>query len=214
MKNEIKAFTQSRLDHVVATITGMDWERKEVYGDFLAQVYFYVSHTTRILAAAGSRFALDRQDIHQSCLKHAAEEKSHELLSFNDLKAIGYSPKDFPELPSTKSLYRSAYYLIEHVNPIAIVGYAYFLECLTVAGGPQVLDRVDAKYGKKASRHLTVHVKEDPGHIEAVEKMLAAVPEFDSEALKESITTVAAAFEGMLLEVTQRSGSQRGRKAA
>ena len=220
MKNEIKNFTQPRIDRVVAALVEPDWTRKEAYADFLAQIYYYVAHTTRILAAAGSRFPLDRQDLHQRCMSHAAEEKSHELLSYADLKTLGYRPEDFTELPATKCLYRSAYYLIERVSPMSLVGYAYFLEWLAVAGGSRLLEIVEPLYGKNAVKHLHVHAKEDPHHIVVVEEMLERLPAADRACIEESIATAATEFERMIREVHARAaigmaeGQRHGLKPA
>ncbi len=214
MKKEMKAYTEAKINHVTKKVLSLNWENPKVYGDFLAQVYFYVCHTTRILGAAGSRFPLHEQKLHLQCMRHAGEEKSHEQLSFLDLKTLGFKPTDFPELPATKALYRSAYYLIERESPMAIVGYAYFLEWLAVAAGLKLLEVVEPIYGQKAVKHLTVHAKEDPEHIVAVEEMIEKLPKECIPYLEEAVSTAAHQYERLLEEIQQRSASAKVKKAA
>ncbi len=205
MRKNMRKMVEEQASKLVDEIRQMDWRNERVYADFLSQIYYYVCHTTRILAAAGSRFPLERQDLHHSCLRHAAEEKSHEQLTLSDLKELGFRAQEFPELPATKALYRSAYYLVERESPVALVGYAYFLEFLAVAGGNPLLEIVGPIYGAKATRHVTVHAKEDPEHILAVERMLESLTEKELAWVEEGLMTAAAQFKAMLGEVRVRN---------
>lgn len=214
MKSKMRKMVEENAKLIVRDVRQMDWSDERVYADFLSQVFYYVSHTTRILASAGARFPLDRQDLHHACLRHAAEEKSHEQLSFADLKVLGFTPKDFPELPATKALYRSAYYLVERVSPFTLVGYAYFLEYLAVAGGLPLLEIVDPIYTAKATRHVTVHAKEDPAHIEAVERMMEGFSEQELAWVEEGLTTAFTQFRAMLAEVQMRNQGRLATKRA
>lgn len=204
MKKDIRNQVEEQAREVVQQLKGMSWDQEAVYADFLSQVHYYVCHTTRILALAAARFPLERQDLHHACFRHAAEEKSHEQLSLQDLRALGTTPDAYSELPSTKALYRSAYYLIEHESPVCLVGYAYFLEYLAVAGGLPLLEIVEPIYGAKATRHLTLHAKEDPEHIKAVESMVGKLGERELEWVREGMRTAAAHFQGLLGEIRAR----------
>ena len=91
-----------QLSHAIDQVR---WEDKQVYGNWLAQTYYYTRHTTRMLSLAGSYFYEDEQKLHERFLTHAGEEMNHELISLGDLKKLGFTLKDFPELPSTRSFY-------------------------------------------------------------------------------------------------------------
>lgn len=213
-KLSIRDFTASHIERVKNTIMSLPWEKREVYGDLLAQTYYHICHSTRLLAAAAARFPVSREELHQQCLKHASEERSHEKLSLSDLEVLGFQLSDFSELPSTKSLYRSAYYLIEHEGPIALFGYAYFLEWIAIAGGVPMHEVTERTFGKKAVKHLHVHTKEDPAHIESYEKKLETFSAVDRECIMESVATTAHEYERMYQEIMARSGAKQGHRAA
>lgn len=214
MSHNIKKMTEQQVNDVVAKVMSMDWENPRVYADFLAQIHHYINHTTRILAAAGSRFPLEQQSLHVQCMRHAGEEKGHENLSMNDIKKLGFRLEDFSELPSTKALYRSIYYLVERESPVAILGYAYFLECFAVVGGLKILEVIEPLYGKDAVKHIAVHAKEDPEHIEAVEAVIASLSREDLAHVEEAMLTTAVEVTRMLDEVQQRAGVKKLRLVA
>jgi hypothetical protein len=209
-KQLIQDFTAPHLELTMNTILEQNWGDQMLYGDFLSQTYFHICHSTRLLAAAGARFDVSRDDLHLRCMQHAAEERSHEKLSVSDLRVLGMKIGDFPELPATKALYRTAYYLIEHVSPVSLLGYAYFLECIGVAGG-RLAEKLEPIYGKQAVKHVSLHAKEDPGHIQAYEGSLNAFSGEDRAAIEESIVTTAYHYELIYREVAARARA-RGSK--
>lgn len=213
-KTTVKAFTQPQIERVAARIVGMDWQNKRLYGDFMAQTYYHICYSTRLLAAAAARFTVEQEHLHQQCMKHAGEERSHEKLSLSDLKTIGFTLADFSELPATKAMYRSNYYLIEHVSPLSLFGYAYFLEWVAVRAGSQMLAGVEKLYGANAVKHIHVHTKEDPEHIEVYEKQLDTYSGKDRAVLEEAIETTAFGFERIFEEIQARSGAVARKKAA
>lgn len=214
----MREFTQPHIDRVGGKILAMDWKNSRVYGDFLAQTYYHILHSTRLLAAAAARFTPEQEQLHLQCMKHAGEERSHEKLSLSDLAELGYSLKDFPELHPTKALYRAQYYLIERENPLALFGYAYFLEWIGVAVGPEVMKTLEPFYGKNAVKHLHVHTREDPEHIEMYEKQLDQFRGADRKVIEEAVATTAADYERIYDEIRARAGKVRkdapGKKAA
>lgn len=203
MGKKVKEFTRPHIERVMGTLNGMDWKNPDVYGEFLAQTYYHICHSTRLLAAAGARFQVDQDKLHLQCMKHASEERSHEKLSLSDLKEIGRRLEDFPELPATKSLYRSIYYLIEHSSPITLFGYAYFLEWLAVEASPLEAE-LSSIYGAKAVKHLHVHAHEDPDHIKAYEDALDRVSGREHMHLLESIESTGYNYERIYDEIKKR----------
>lgn len=206
-RKTMKEFTRPEIERVTETILGLDWKNSRVYGDFLAQTYYHIRHSTRLLAAAAARFTPEQETLHLQCLKHAGEEKSHEKLSSSDLEAVGHALGEFPELPATKALYRSQYYLIEHENPLSLFGYAYFLEWIAVEAGSKVIGMAESFYGPKAVKHMHVHTREDPAHIAVYEKQLDEFTGPDRAALEESVRTTAADYERIYREIEARAAA-------
>lgn len=210
-KQTIKEFTQPLLDELFSVIVPMDWKNPKVYGDFLAQTHYHISHTTRLLAAAGARFSLQQNEFHLQCMKHAGEERSHEKLSTSDLKEIGLKLEEFPELPATAALYRNAYYLVDHGSPLTLLGYAYFLENVGVKGS-LIEEVLEATYGKKGVKHLSLHAHEDPEHIEAYEKMLDTLSIEDRRWVEEGIASTAYHYQRIYQEIKARAAAQQAGK--
>ncbi len=207
-KQTVKEFTKPLLDQLLSIIVPMDWKNPRVYGDFLAQAHYHICHTTRLLAAAGARFGPDQDAFHLQCMKHAGEERSHEKLSTSDIKEIGLRLADFPELPATQALYRNAYYLIDHGSPVTLFGYAYFLECVG-ASGKLIEEVLQDTYGRRATKHLSLHAHEDPGHIEAYENTLDGLGGADRKWVEEGIISTAYHYERIYLEILARTATEQ-----
>jgi pyrroloquinoline quinone (PQQ) biosynthesis protein C len=157
------------------------WEDGAAYAGWLSQTYHYVRHSTRLLAASAARFGFEEMgnQLHHRFAVHMAEEKQHELLALNDLKRMKRaSLADYPELPSTRAMYESQYYKIEHVDPIALFGYVLPLEVMSAKHGPGAHERAQRTWGAGCSTFLKVHVEEDVDH---VEKAVAAVEGLSGE---------------------------------
>lgn len=195
--------TAPLVEKVLQRVLSLDWQDPNVYASFLAQTHYHICHSTRLLAAAGARFTVEHDAFHLQCMKHAAEERSHEKLSTSDLKAIGKSLADYPELPATKALYRSIYCMIDRESPFALFGYAYFLECIGVAGR-RLENIVKPIYGAKAVKHLSLHANEDVEHLEVYETALEKFKGADRQHLIESILTTAANYERIYQEIEEQ----------
>lgn len=208
-KQGIREFTKPKLDELLGIIVPMDWKNPRVYGDFLAQAHYHICHTTRLLAAAGSLFDVKHDELHQQCMKHAGEERSHEKLSTSDIKLIGLKLEDFSELPATTALYRNAYFMIDRMSPLTLFGYAYFLECVG-ASGKLIEEELQSIYGKKATKHLSLHAHEDPGHIEAYESMLDSMSSEDRRWVEEGIDSTHYHYQRIYHEIIARTQAASG----
>jgi hypothetical protein len=214
VKHNLKKFTEPKVQRLLEVLTTADWARKEAYADYLAQTHYYINYTTRILAASAARMPLERQDLHVQYMRHAAEEKGHESLSVRDLEALGFKLSDFSELPATKNLYRSIFFLIEHVNPLCLIGYAYFLESIAVVAGVPLVAKLEKLYGKKCVRHFGVHATEDPEHVAALEKLFDSFTETELKHIEEAVTMTATEYESMVDQAQIRSGAGQKKKVA
>lgn len=154
------------LNNVKKEMSACPWEDPNAYADFLAQTYYYVCHSTRLLGLAAGRCRVDDRDLlHRRFVQHIGEEKLHERLALNDLRGLGLKLEDFPERSITKAFYESQYYKIEHLDPTALFGYILLLEGVAVSLCPEIYQRVARAHGKQCANFLRVHVEEDVDHL-------------------------------------------------
>lgn len=211
-KSDLWQLTDEAAEAVNVRVHQMDWSKTQQYGNWLAQTAYCVSHSTRILAAAAARFGVDRDDTHIQLIDHAKVERRHERIAINDLAVLGKKLSDFPELAGTKALYRDAYFLIEHVHPIAVFGYVAVLELLSLKGGPHVLRITDKAFGKKAMKYLTLHTEDDVEHIQTYQSLLAEAKGDERSAVEEAIRSTGANYCRMMEEII--ASAEEKRKAA
>ncbi|MBX2996138.1 MAG: iron-containing redox enzyme family protein [Bdellovibrionaceae bacterium] len=198
---KVKEQLNSQLAALVPALEKFPWESKEHYAWFLAQTYYYVRHSTRLLAMASSRFDFDQNDQHYGFATHIAEETRHEMLAVNDLKALGFSIQDYPELPETRSWYHSQYYYVQNVDPAGLLGAVLALEGLSVFKGPWLHEKVCQHHGKAAGSFLKVHASEDLHHIEGAcagfDQLRAEQKPIALQSLEQSIWEYAAMLTGI-----------------
>lgn len=177
-------------------------QNKLHYGNWLAQTYYFVCHSTRLLAAAASRFGTERNDLHLRFLEHTREERGHENLALNDLSQLGLSIEQFPELPATQAFYQTQYYWIEHISPVSFFGYILCLEAFSIGGGNAIYEGACQAFGEKAAVFLKVHVKEDVDHVEKAFQQLEQFAPAERQAiignLKLSCDLYAKIYEAIL----------------
>jgi hypothetical protein len=179
------------------------WEDQNAYGNWLAQSYYYVSHTTRLLALAAARMPFTHNQFHSRFVSHLAEEKGHEKLCVKDLKALGLQPSDFPELPQTSALYHSVYYLIEHADPCAILGYAMVLEGISATKASDLLNKLTALYGKSATSFLSLHVEADKEHTEENRSVLEVCSQEQLAVILREIEMIESEYRSMLAGIQE-----------
>ncbi len=179
------------------------WRDRRVYGDWLAQTYYYVRHSTRLLAAAAARFTHDElgNSLHVRFAAHMAEEKRHELLALHDLKALGLSLDQFSERPSTRALWECQYYKVEHVDPVALFGYILALEAMSAAHGPWVYEEVAKAHGAAAATFLKLHAHDDEDHVQKAIAMLERIDARGRAAIEQNLAQSTFAYLVMLGEL-------------
>jgi hypothetical protein len=208
-------FTQCMAE-MEAAVEAFPWGERGAYGDWLAQSYYYVRHSTRLLAAAAARFPhTARGDLlHQRFGKHIGEEDRHELLALHDLKSLGFTIDEFPEHDATRMFYEPQYYKVEHQDPLALFGYILPLEGIAVSKGTWVLARTDVLYGRAAGTFLRVHAEDDVAHLEQAFAVLTDITPEQSSLVSGNLRQSAAAYCGMLASLQRRYGSSSGVCAA
>lgn len=174
------------------------WENELAYGNWLAQTYYFVRHTTSFLGLTASRFGHWRRDLQYHQIHHLSGEADHDLLLLNDLKTLGLSLDIFPELAETSGLYQSQYYFIEHEYPAAHYGYAFFLEGLAARKIELFYDRVEQSFSADACSFLRVHMIEDRDHFEEGLSVLDALTHAEIEAFRRNMHQTAYLYAQML----------------
>jgi hypothetical protein len=189
---------QMSVDQMSLGIRSYSWEDKRSYAEFLAQTYYYICHSTRLLAASAARFSQADQHLHKRFLKHTDEENSHELLALRDLQKLGYKLSDFPELAQTKTLYEIQYYKIEHCDPAALMGYILALETMAGNDFKWLKEKLIGLYGKECVKFVQVHADEDPDHIEKALDVIEKLEHHRLAAIDINIEQTAICYNDML----------------
>lgn len=195
---------RTSVDLMVKGLEEFPWDSKLAYAEFLAQTYYYIRHSTRLLAASAARFSQEDQAMHKRFMKHSDEENSHELLAVRDLQKLGYKIADFPELPQTRSFYEVQYYKIEHCDPAALLGYILALEVTATHLAP-IQKKLTGLYGKECVKLIQVHSDEDPDHVEKALKSISALGKQRVEDIQINIEQSAILYSSMLEAVKAKA---------
>lgn len=203
------------LESICSDFDSLDFSDAKTYGNWLSQTYYYVCHSTRLLAHAAARFTVAHYDKeHIQMIEHAKAERMHERIAIHDLNQIGHKIEDFPELAQTKSLYLSIYSLIDRENPMSMFGYILILETLSLAKGLDIYKAALENFGPKASTYLKLHTEDDVEHLKSYEKILKEANAKDRQDIKDAIEITAHNYRGMLSGIQESAGMKLNMKKA
>jgi hypothetical protein len=182
------------------------WEDAKAYGDWLAQSYYYISHSTRLLAAAAARFPYDERGnaLHHRFAAHMAEEKKHELLCIHDLKVLGTTVDNYPEHHTTRAFYEAQYFKIEHLGPIVLFGYILPLESISPAAGSTWMPRVTSAHGAKSAAFLKLHAEEDVEHIDKAIEALATATDAERRLIETNMRQTTFGYLAILQDIRRQ----------
>lgn len=200
---------EASLMDVKNKIYRVPWNRHEVYGDFLAQTYYFVCHSTRLLALAASRFQVDQDPLFRRFASHISEENAHERLALSDLKNMKLDLEAFPEKAVTRAFYEAQYYKVERQNPTALLGYILFLEALAVQTGPFVYDMARKAHGETCARFLKVHVEEDPDHVNHALDAIESRPPHEQAFIEQNLWQSQGLYGCMIDRLGVQEGVQK-----
>jgi hypothetical protein len=192
----------AELEPIVAQIKSLPWENPEFYKLFVAQIYHFTRYSTRMLAAAAAY--TDNSEYHARLIRHIAEENGHEKIALNDLKNLGASIDQYPELGMTRALWETQFYKIQR-NPSSLMGYVLSLEIIPVLAYGDVLPRIRAKYGDKCVNFIKVHYENDPDHVEKAIKQVEAMSESDLRLIEENFLQTNSVVQYLLEEIVSKS---------
>jgi hypothetical protein len=180
------------------------WASRQAYADWLAQTYYYVHHSTRLLACAAARFPTDERGdgLHHRFANHMGEEKKHEKLCLHDLKVLGASIAELPERPATRMFYEPQYFKIEHKDPSALFGYILVLEALGAIGdGRAMLGALAKAHGDKCLSFVKLHVEEDPDHLKKAYAIVEGCDAGQLALIEENAWQTVHAYAAILREI-------------
>jgi hypothetical protein len=208
-----KELTYKELEKVSHLFQEYPWENKEAYVDFISNVYDFLKHACRLLASAASRCNIEYDIFFHRFIDHASEEKNHEKLVLNDLKALGTPLQQYDM--SVPPIWQTQFYMIEHVSPLSLFGYILFLENLSLyeSIGPHVYKRCLEVYGKKATSYLRVHVEEDPSHVDKLFDIIDKLPQGEHQNVVDSLLITSSLYRNFLIELMQKHKRSASRAA-
>jgi len=163
--SQMRAKYEVNMQRYGAACQKYPFEDSSFYTLYLAQTYYFVRHSIRLLGLAIARMDHEHAAFSGRFATSLSEEHGHELLALNDLKLLAKTITGLPELPETRALYECQYYKIEYQHPLALLGYVIFLEGLAAISAAPVLDRVRSTFGDACS-FLKVHCEDDVEHVE------------------------------------------------
>lgn len=202
------SYFKKRLEQFKSEMLDFPWADKQAYGDWLSQTYYFVNETQTLLSLAAARSEKNSK-LQARFIEHAGEEKGHDKLLLLDLKGLGGTPEQHPELPATSSFYQAQYYWIDNKDPRAFFGYIILLEGLAAMYGPKMCEAVTKAHGKPAAHFLRVHSEEDVDHIEKAIQEVENFDELTYRAVVKNFEHAAACYRWMLSEVTQRTSKKK-----
>lgn len=156
-----------------------------LYGEYLFTMHCVIRASVPLMTAARERgLAMTERDPVAAGLAkylgtHIGEEMHHDDWLLRDLEELGTDPAAvlarIPP-PAVARLVGSQYYWIDHVHPVALLGYIAVLE-----GYPPSMSLVNALvartgHPRRAFRTLIAHSGLDPGHREDLDAALNELP--------------------------------------
>lgn len=147
------------LRDVRATYPAIDLSRRDVFLRNLIFVHNVITASESLLRAACDRSI---GDLKAYFAEHLREEASHERWLAADLASAGLDVKALPISPEAVAMAGSQYYLIHHVDPVALLGYMAVLECFPIDA--EALETLEEIHGKQLCRTLRYHAEHDVLH--------------------------------------------------
>ena len=176
---------------------------KDQYIGFLLKLYPVVSNFCPMMACAAG-WCADRYDIIRRYLyDHIFEERDHEHLVLNDLRAFDVDvsgvPSRMPESPVQAMLAYNYHYA--STNPVHVLGMIYVLETLAFVYGGRIAQSVSASMGRKVDQgfnFLDSHAKLDEDHTEKLNHLFLMLDQTQHLILLNSISTNFYLFKNII----------------
>ncbi len=185
------------------------------YKEILKQVYFYTRENPQIQALASVHFRGSDRDLVRMFFKHAVSEIGHDKMALSDLASLGEDPAPIPNgnpLPATRALTAFVFYEIQFGNPIAYLGYLYFLEFLpTGSGGIYMRMLENLGVPLSAMSFLQEHVSVDVQHNKLMERYAERIiqNEADYDAVVYAMRVTGQLYADMLAAALEQADNPK-----
>lgn len=184
----------------------MDLMNPEVYGNWLAQTYYYVRQVERMLSFAASKCPIPEQnDLQKQLIQSLKEEMHHDKMVLRDLKSFGYTLNDFPELLETRNFIQSLIYMIETWGPVVLIGYFMPQEGLACTKLISTYHKLRNHYGDKATEFLKVHCALDVDHYKEGIEYIKSLPESELLIVEKGVERSGELYLEMMKTIATNS---------
>lgn len=166
----LRVHTASRLESVEVIRSLFDGKPDvQSYIRYLINVNKYAEHSPKVIAMAAARCMSSHRELASYLLRHAEEEKGHDLWALEDLIDLGIDPsyvQDQYPVKACSSMIGFMYYTACHQNPVGLFGWMYILEAIGNDLGALVADKLDGSLGLngKSLRFVAGHAMSDQDH--------------------------------------------------
>ncbi len=180
----------------------LPWENRSFYTQWLAQQYFLVRHTPKLLCAFALQLPIHQSDELNEILYHLKEETGHDRWLIKDLQKFDKSPEHFQPSPMANALIMSQYYYIQHTDPMALCGYSQFLEYTSAVVAGELADRVEREFGPGTAVFLRGHSHVDVEHAEDGWKLLSRATDKQKTLIFENLEMTDSLYSQLLSEIS------------
>lgn len=201
-------FTQS-VQETSKDLLDFPWSDKDCYAQWLAQTYFFVRHTPRLLCAMGAKAALHETEMFNGILHGLEEENGHDIFLLNDLKNLGFDLSQFSPFPMTEVFVQNQYYWVQNNHPSVHLAYAVFLEGVACVAGPKISPTVKSLYGAKCATFIHSHATLDQEHFPEGLEALASTPESTHQILTQNLMQTKEVYSIIIRQIKTETLSQR-----
>jgi hypothetical protein len=185
----------------IEIISQCPWEDKHFYSAWIAQQYFLVQHTTRLICLYSLRIPMENNQAYKDTLTHLKEESGHDQWLLNDLKKLNCSIDLFSPEIEINALIKSQYYQISYEPIVSFLGYSQFLELLSVRFANKVAERVENQFGKGSAVFLRGHAEADQDHIVEGFDRMKDCSNFEKSKIIENLNTTGALYNTTLFKL-------------
>ena len=176
---------------------------RDQYIGFLMNLYPVVSNFFPTMAFAAGLCA-DRYDVVRRYLyDHIFEEREHEHLVLNDLRAFDVDVSDIParlpEFPVQAMLAYNYHHAL--ANPVHVLGMIYVLEVLAFLYGGRVAQSISVSMGRKMDEGFTFldsHAQLDEDHTEKLKTLFVLLNKTHDTVLLNSVETNFYLFKNII----------------
>ncbi|MGB0723289.1 MAG: TenA family transcriptional regulator [Gammaproteobacteria bacterium] len=184
------------------------------YVAFLTQAYHHVKHTVPLLMLCGAHLSPEREWLRNAMAEYIEEELGHQEWILNDIAACaGDAEAVRHEHPGSAAevLVAYAYYVIEHVDPIAFLGMVHVLEGTSIKAATQAAGNIQKNLGlpNEAFSYLNSHGSLDLEHVDFFTSLVNRMGDDDLDtvirASKVFYTLYGNVFRGLPLELMREA---------